>query len=105
MCQDSTSPSRRPNAFQVECIKRHKTAIIPRIKPSLLVFGRASAYVYEATAFHSLNAKLFSPSASGAWPGQPPFRPMCASAPLKHVLGARYRSDHDNRNSEILQFG
>ena len=75
------------------------------LKPSLLVFVSASAYVYVATAFHSLNAKLYSPSAFGAWPGQPPFKQMCPSAPLKHVLGAKHRSDHDNRNSEILQFG
>lgn len=75
------------------------------LKPGLLAFVSTSAYVYVATAFHSLTAKLYSPSASGAWPGQPPFKQMCSSAPPKHVLGAKHWSDHDNRNSEILQFG
>jgi CspA family cold shock protein len=53
----------------------------------LLVFGGISAYVQGATAFHSLNAKLYSPSASGAWPGQPPFKQMFTSAPPRHVPG------------------
>jgi len=78
----------RPNSFPSKSNKGKKPGDCSVLKPSLLVFVSTSAYVYVATAFHSLNAKLYSPSAFGAWPGQPPFKQMCPSAPLKHVLGA-----------------
>src|SRR6185437_14029251 len=56
--------------------KAGNCAIVSRARPFLLVISGASAYVCVATAFHVLNAKLYSPSASGAWPGQPPFKQM-----------------------------
>jgi hypothetical protein len=64
--------------------KAANRAIVPHASLSLLVFAATRAYGCGATAFHLLNAKLHSPSASGAWPGH--FQQMCPSAPLKHVL-------------------